>query len=129
MKTNTDVIDTMKKITLSLEAGSSPDTMDLSSRPFSFQFIYGVGAHGVCLFEKAHFEKRSGDMVLFQVEPHQIDDLFGHLKNSLIHFLPRTTPFYLRSTVMSIKTADNREVVKAIAQGGGSDNCGCGCGC
>ena len=129
MKTNSNVIGPMKKITLSLEAGSSSDSMDLSGRPFSFQFIYGVGAQGICLFEKAHFEKQSGDRVLLQVEPHRIDEVFGHLKQALLHFLPGTRPLYLRSTVMSITTADNREVVKAIAQGGGSGSCGCGCGC
>lgn len=127
MDTNTDVIGYMKKITVALETGTSPDNMDLSEAPFSFQFIYGVGAEGVCLFEKALFEKQSGEEILLEVVPHQTGEIFGHLKQALINILPMATPFYLKSTITAIETADNRELVKAIAKGTGSSNCGCGC--
>ena len=128
MDTNTDVIDYMKKITVSLEAGSSPDSMDLCKHPFSFQFIYGVGSEGVCLFEKALFEKRSGEEILLQVDPHQAGELFGHLKQSLITFLPMAKSFYLKAKITAIEPADNQEIVRAIAKGTGSSDCGCGCG-
>jgi hypothetical protein len=128
MDTNTDVIGYMKKITVSLEAGTSPDSMDLSRHPFSFQFIYGVGTEGVCLYEKALFEKRTGEETLLWVDRHQTGEVFGHLKQSLITFLPMAAPFYLKSTVTAIETADNREIVRAIAKGTESSDCGCGCG-
>src|SRR5210317_1123221 len=120
MDTHKDVIAYMKKITVTLETGTTADMMDLSERPFSFQFIYGVGAEGVCLFEKAHFEKRSGEEILLQVNPHQTGEIFGHLKQALINFLPMATPFYLKSTITAIQAADNREIVQAIAKGTGS---------
>jgi hypothetical protein len=129
MYKNTDVIGYMKKITVALEAGTSPDNMDLSENPFSFQFIYGVGAEGICLFEKALFEKRSGEETLLRVDPHQTGEVLGHLKQSLMTFLPMAASFYLKSTITAIETADNREIVQAIAKGSGSSDCGCGCGC
>jgi hypothetical protein len=30
-------------------------------------------------------------------------------------------------TIKAIETADNRELIRAIAEGGGSTDCGCGC--
>lgn len=127
MNTHTDVIAYMKKITVTLETGTTADKMDLSERPFSFEFIYGVGAQGVCLFEKALFEKRSGEEILLQVNPQQTGEIFGHLKRALINFLPMATPFYLKATITDIQAADNREIVEAIAKGTGSCDCGCGC--
>ena len=127
MDTNTDVVGYLKKITVGLETGKSPDKMDSRNHPFSFQFIYGVGAEGVCLFEKAHFEKRSGEDVLLQVDPHQAKETFGHLKQALINVLPMAAPFYLKSTITAIEAADNREIVQAMAKGTGSCDCGCGC--
>ena len=127
MDTNDDVIGYMKKISVILETGTSPDNMDLSEHPFSFQFIYGVGAEGVCLFEKALFEKRPGDKSLLEVDPRQAGEIFGHLKQPLINSLPMTAPFYLQTTITAIETADNREIVEALAKGTGSGDCGCGC--
>ncbi len=127
MDTNNDVIGYMKKIRVTLETGTSPDNMDLSQHPFSFQFIYGTGAEGVCLFEKALFEKRSGEEILLQVDPHQTGEIFGHLKQLLINFLPMSAPFYLKTTIQAIEAADNREIVQAIAKGTGSSACGCSC--
>ena len=132
MNTNTDVIGYMKKVTVTLEAGTSPDSMDLSKQPFPFQFIYGVGTEGVCLFEKSLFEKPSGEEILLQVGPHQTRDVFGHLTQDLINFLPlANTSFYLKATISAVETADNREIVRAIAKGSGSSDCkgGCDCGC
>jgi hypothetical protein len=127
MNTHKDVIGYMKKITVSLEAGKTPDNMHLNEPPLSFQFIYGVGAEGVCLFEKALFEKQSGDEILLQVDPHQSGEIFGHLKQALINFLPMAAPFYLKTTITAIEAADNREIVQAIAKGTGSCDCECGC--
>ncbi len=127
MNKRADVIGYMKKVSLSLEAGTTQDSMDLSEQPFSFQFIYGVGTEGVCLFEKALFEKRPGEKILLQVDPHQTGEIFGHLKQRLFNFLPMNRSFYLKSTITAIETADSREIVQALAKGTGSSDCGCGC--
>ena len=127
MNKNTNTISYMKKITVSLESGTSPNTMDISKDTFSFQFIYGVGTEGICLFEKALFEKKIGEETVFQVDPHQSGEVFGHLKQSLALFLPMSKQFYLKSTVTAIETADNRELIRAIAKGAQSSSCNCGC--
>jgi hypothetical protein len=129
MPTNTATINNMKKITVILETGTSPETMDLSKQPVSFQFIYGVGTEGLCLFEKALFEKQPDDEILLQVDPHQVSDMFGHLLQSLKNKLPIGTSFYLKTRVMIVETANDRELVRAIAQGSGSSACGDGCDC
>jgi len=127
MNKYTELIGYMKKITLSLEAGMTPDSMDLSKQPFSFQFIYGVGTEGICLLEKALFEKQSGDEILIPVDPQQTRDIFGHLRQALISVLPLAKHFYLKAAVIAIETPVNQEIVRAIAEGGGSSDCGCGC--
>ena len=127
MDTNSSVISYMKKITVTLETGTSPDNMDLSEHPFSLQFIYGIGVEGICLFEKSLFEKQPGDKTFLQVDPCQAGEVFGHLKQQLIDFLPMSAPFYLKTTIRAIEAADNREIVQAMAKGVGANNCGCGC--
>ena len=122
-------VDYLKQITVSLEYGTSPENMDLSQEPHRFQFIYGVGTEGLCLFEKALFEKQPGQEVLLQVEPGQVDAIFGHLKQSLMNDLPLTSPFFLKSTLESIEKVEDREIIQAIANGIASGGCDCGCGC
>ena len=128
MNTNTAVIDNMKRITLSLETGPSPNNMK-GSKPVLFQFIYGVGTQGLCLFEKALFGKKIGEELFFQLDPYQTDEMFGHLEQQLIAIIPLEKPCTLKSTITAIETADKRELVRAIAKGSGSNDCGCGCGC
>jgi hypothetical protein len=132
MPTSTITVGNMKKITVAMETGTSPETMDLSKQPVSFQFVYGVGTEGLCLFEKALFGKRPDDEILLQVDPQQIGDMFGHLRQSLKSILPFGTPFYLKTRVTVVETANDRELIRAIAEGSGSgcgDGCDCGCGC
>ena len=44
-------IGALKKVTLSLEAGRSPEAMDLTSQPLPFEFIFGLGTAGLTPFE------------------------------------------------------------------------------
>ena len=129
MNTKPAVVANMKRISVSLEAGTSPAAMDLSKNPFSLQFVYGVGTEGFCLFEKALFEKRPGETILLKVDPHETNEVFGHLRQPLADFLTFSGPFVLKATVMAIETPTDRELVRAIAGGSSSSGCGCGCGC
>jgi hypothetical protein len=94
-----------------------------------FQFIYGVGTEGVCLFEKALFDKQPGQEFFLEVEPGQVDAIFGHLKQTLKDTLPLTSPFFLKSTLETIEKVEDREIIQAIANGIASGGCDCGCGC
>jgi hypothetical protein len=43
-------IDLLKKITLCVEAGTDPDSMDLSPQSAQIEFIYGLGVSGLTPF-------------------------------------------------------------------------------
>ena len=47
----TEKIGVLKKITLSVEAGTAPDSMDLTPKSAHFEFIYGLGTSGLTPFE------------------------------------------------------------------------------
>jgi len=129
MSPKNNYVDYLKKITVSVEMGTSEKDMDLSSAPSEFQFIYGVGAQGICLFEKALFGKLPGDSVVLPVADVNWHDIFGHLLSSIRHILPQTSSFFLRLTLLAVDRAESREVVQAIADGTGSCACDCDCGC
>jgi hypothetical protein len=121
----------MKKISLSLVAATSEKNMDPAVKPFDFNFVYGVGAEGITLFEKALFGKRPGDEIAVEVSPHQVDETLGHLRQPIQNLLPGKPPYFLKVRVVSVDTPGQRELIRAIAAGAGSDGCGsdCGCGC
>jgi len=122
-------VDYLKKITVSLEMGTTENRMDLCSEPATYQFIYGAGSHGICLFEKALFGKQPGQTVSLPIESANAHEMFGHLTQSLIKNLPHSDSFFLQATVHAVDTVDNRDVIQAIAEGTGSCDCDCGCGC
>ncbi len=129
MDTKINSVDYLRKITVSLEMGTSAEEMDLSSASSEFQFIYGVGTQGICLFEKALFGKQPGEAVVLPVEITNVKDFFGHLLPSIRPILPPASFFYLKSNLIAVDLVENREVVQAIADGRGLCACDCGCGC
>jgi hypothetical protein len=129
METKIHRADYLKKISVSLETGTSAESMDLSSAPIPLQFIYGAGSQGICPFEKSLFGKSAGHTVLLQVESKNYFDYFGHLLESLKDMLPNEPSFFLKVSIDGVHPADNREVIQAIAHGTGSCDCDCGCGC
>ncbi len=129
MENKDNIVDYLKKITVSLEMGTSAEDMNLSTVPIELQFIYGTGGQGICLFEKVLFGKTSGETIVIPVETTNANELFGHLLPSIGHTFPQKPPFFLKSTDIAIDLAENREVVQAIADGTGSCSCDCGCGC
>jgi len=128
MSPNNNRVDYLKKITVSMEMGTTKENMDLSSNPINFQFIYGAGAQGICPFEKSLFEKNAGQSVSMKIESTHMNDVFGHLTESLKDMLPNKPSYFLIATIDSIQPVDNREVIQAIAAGTGGCDCGCGCG-
>ena len=129
MNKDNNKVDYLKKITVSLEMGTSEKDMDLSSAPGEIQFFDGVGAQGICLFEKALFGKQLGETIVLKVNNSNLNDLFGHLLPTLSSILPQKSDYFLKSSIVSVDSAENREIVQAIADGTGSCGCDCGCGC
>jgi len=127
-------IQLLKKVTLSLRAGSKPEKFDLIASPIALEFIYGVASDGLCPFESALHDKHEGDRLVLSVPAAETHEFFGHIFQSLhqalgLHILPGT--IYFTIEVTTVADADNREVVQALAKGLAHGSCGgsCGCGC
>jgi hypothetical protein len=129
MNTEQTEVSYMQKIGLLLEAGTTEKNMDLTAEPSELNFIYGVGKDGITLFEKALFGKCPGDEVTVEVKPWQIDDVLGHLNQHIQDLIPIKASCFLKARVVSVVKPDQREIVRAIAGGAGSEGCGCGGGC
>jgi hypothetical protein len=94
----------------------------------SFEFIYGIGPDGITPFEKALFGKRVGDHIQFEGESFSGNEALGHLSMPLCEQTGIASPVAMQITVKNVVKAPDREVVKAIASGGGCGDCDCGCG-
>jgi len=121
-------VDYLKKITLEMESGTSPDEMNLCGKPVVFEFIYGVGSAGITNFEKAFFSKSIGDEIVYPVEGSTAGEHLGHLRQPIQDLLPETPRYFIKARITSIEQTDPHEVVKAIAAGA-AGGCDCGCGC
>jgi hypothetical protein len=131
----TATIQHLKKVTLSLSAGSEPGKFNLSSSPVDFEFIYGVASYGLCPFESALADKRPGDILTINVSTNEGHEYFGHFFPSLrktlgIQIMP--VMLSLQIEVSRVIDAEAREVVqslaKALSHGGCGGSCDCGCG-
>jgi hypothetical protein len=114
----------LKKVAVLLEAGMSPEIMDLTPEPIPYDFVYGVGTHGLSPFEFELAEKSAGEEMLTPVRTCEMANFFCH------HFIPQLEipegvgAFYLRMLIAEISAADPREIIKAMAEAAA---CGTGC--
>jgi hypothetical protein len=124
-------VDNLKKITLACQAGTSPEAMDLTPRHPEFSFIFGLAPEGMTPFEFELVEKVEGDNVLLRIKKDGLDRYFEHLNPPIWDLFDGRDEIYLNVKIRNVSTADNREIVKAMADmtahGGGGCDCGCGC--
>jgi len=59
-----NTVENLKKITLSFQAGSSPEVMDLTPKYPQFEFIFALGQEGMSPFEYELVNKTEGEEVL-----------------------------------------------------------------
>jgi hypothetical protein len=117
-------IENLMKVSLSINAAKSePATADVP-----FVFIYGVGPDGITPFEKALFGKVVGDRIDCSNIAGNFSEVLGHLKAALCEQTGIVSADSLHVTVTGVVKAPDREVVKAMAAGGGCGDCDCGCG-
>jgi len=126
-------VENLKKITLSFQAGTSPDTMELSPKYPKFEFIFALGQEGMSPFEYELVDKTIGDEVLLQINKQTFYSFFEHLNPPIWDLFDGREEVYLKTKIAAVAAAENRDVVKALAEmtahsGGGCD-CGGGCGC
>ena len=124
-------VENLKKITLSFQAGTSREVMDLSPKNPEFKFIFGLAPEGMTPFEYELVEKVEGDDVLIHLEKTSLNRFFEHLNPPIWDLFDVRDAIYLKVIILEVSAADNREIVKAMADmtahGGGGCDCGCGC--
>ena len=122
----------LKKITLALQAGTSPGDVDLPLEHPEFEFIFGLAPEGMTPFEYELLEKSEGEEVMLHLKKDSFNRFFEHLTPPVWNLFDGREEIYLKARIASVATAANREVVKAMAEmaarGGGGCDCGCGCG-
>jgi len=125
-------VENLKKITLSIQAGTSPDTMDLTPKYPNIGFIFGLGSEGMTPFEYQLADRAEGERVLIHLKKKDFYCFFEHLNPPLMDLFDRRDDVYLKVNIDAVTSAENREVVKAMADkaahGGAGCDCGCGCG-
>jgi hypothetical protein len=123
-------VEHLKKVTLSLEAGTSPDNMDLRSGSLPVDFIFGLGPAGMSPFEYELANKVEGDEIFIHLKKENTPAFFEHLHLPLGNLFKDRNEIFLKVKIQKIDPADNREVVKAIADmTAHGHGCDCGCGC
>jgi len=112
----TEKIDLLKKITLCREAGTAPDSMDLTPQSSQFEFIYGLGISGLTPFETQLADKTVGEEIRLHINRDEIPQVFQHLILFPLNLPDHLDSFYLKVKVAKVTSADQREVIKALAE-------------
>jgi hypothetical protein len=128
-----NTVENLKKITLTFQAGTSPDSMDLTPQYPSFEFIFALGQEGMSPFEYELVDKAEGDEVLLHINKQTFFTFFEHLNPQIGDLFDGRDDVFLNAKIAAVAAADNRDIVKALAEmtarGGGGCDCGGGCGC
>ena len=120
------VIDHLKKITLSIAAGTTPQKSDIIDQPLRFGFIAGLGPHGFTPFEYALVGKPMGDEIRLQLQTKGLGGYFRHINPPFLGKLKDHEEIFLTVKVVAVEPAESREVVRAMAA---MTECECGCDC
>ena len=120
-------VENFKKITLSFQAGRSKDTMDLTTKYPEFEFIFALGPEGMTPFEYELVDKGEGEEVLLHIHKQEFYRFFEHLNPPIWDLFDGREDVYLKSKIAAIAAADNRDIVKAMAEMTAHGGAGCGC--
>lgn len=119
----------LKKISISIKAGTQPNGNNLIANSTTFDMIFGIGVEGLTPFEYLLSEKVEGDSFSLELHPDEVCRTFQHI--TLPHFVtPESSePIFFNFQVIKVDEAHQREVIKAMAElsscSGGSCEC-CG---
>ena len=125
-------VESLTKVTLGLEAGTTADDMNLSLPASEFEFIFGIGPGGMCPFEYQLVNKAASAKISMPLEKEATQRMFEHLNLPIMRLFEKHDLLYLKIQILKIEQPDSREVVKALAGIASHDHgcdCGCGCGC
>ncbi len=128
---NRPTVGPMLKIFLSLKITGDEPEAPATPPSTSFDFIFGLGTHGLSPFEKALYGKAEGDTLSIRLENHTMQAYFDHLLCPLMEVAAITPPADLEAAIDAVRQVSDRDIVRAMAQkaGGCDGDCDCGCGC
>jgi len=128
MQTEELAVDNLRKVALVLEAGQAGDEFKPDREPKKIEFIYGLAAGGITPFEKTLYQKSAGDEVITTVNLRYAEEYFGPLSPGILNWLRVREELAFRVGIRAVSTPADREIVKALAAGGGcGGSCDCGC--
>ncbi len=124
-------VENLKKIAISIQAGTSQDSMNLTPKHPGLEFIFGLGSEGMTPFEYQLVDKTEGQSVLIHLRKEAFHSFFEHLNPPLMDLFDVNGDIYLNVNVEAVRPAENREIIKAMADlaAHGGAGCDCGCGC
>ncbi|CAB1079656.1 hypothetical protein D1AOALGA4SA_7364 [Olavius algarvensis Delta 1 endosymbiont] len=126
-------VENLKKITIAFRTDDSLDSIDGTPDPVVYTFIFALAPEGMTPFEYELAERREGDNIQLHPGKNSLREFFGHLNPPIGNLCQGRRELNLNVKILAIATAENREIVKAMAEmaahGGGGCGCGCDCGC
>jgi len=126
-------VEVMKKVSLELTAGTSDKSMDLAPKYPAFEFIFGLAPEGMTPFEYELLNGKEGEEIVIPLHKQDYGTFFEHLQPPIMDLFEGREQVFLTARIVSVTKAENREVIKAMAQVAdyreGDCGCGCGCGC
>ncbi len=123
-------ISNLKKVTLNYSAGTRNGLDDLVPEFSTLDFIFGIGSEGLTPFEYEIVDRNEGDTITLSLSSDALCNTFEHLQLPELEIPEGQDQVYLKFEVVKVAPADNREVIKAMAEinaCGGSGLCDC-CG-
>jgi hypothetical protein len=123
-------IENLTKVTLQIEAGTTPEHMDLTPAATEFEFIFGIGPGGMCPLEYQLVNKAAGEKIEIHVKKEASTLLFEHLHPAILNLFDNHDALHLKIKILGITQPENTEVIKALSEMTSHlHDCDCGCGC
>ncbi len=120
-------IQALNKVTLSVNARTQPDADDLNPKRSTFDFIFGLGIEGLTPFEFLLSEQVENGCFSLKLRPNEVCQTFQHITLPYGDFPESTESIFFTFQVIKVEKADNREVIKAMAELSSCGGVSCEC--
>lgn len=127
MKTDRSPVEPLKKVLVHISAGKRPSGTELME-PEPMEFIFGLGRTGLTPLERRIEGKTTGYCTSVEIYRSNTPEFFGHIFPFPMRLKIPLDPFYLNMKIVSVYSAEPREVVRAMAEIAACSGCDCGCG-
>jgi hypothetical protein len=122
----TSPVQPLKKITLSVNARTQPERNHSDQKSQAFELIFGLGTEGLTPFEFLLSKQNQGDTFSLNLHPNDICQTFRHIALPHFDFPESAESIFFTFQMIKVEEAENREVIKAMAE---LSSCGGSCEC